>query len=58
MCIRDRRETAQAVWQQIRDTHHSATLFQGTGLYDGEERVMPVSYTHLDVYKRQDHHRH
>ena len=31
-----RRETAQAVWQQIRDTHHSATLFQGTGLYDGE----------------------
>ena len=24
-----RRETAQAVWQQIRDTHHSATLFQG-----------------------------
>lgn len=38
-----RRETAQAVWQQIRDTHHSATLFQGTGLYDGEERVMLYS---------------
>ena len=26
-----------------------------TGVYEPEEGEVPVSYTHLDVYKRQDH---
>lgn len=34
------RESAAAVCQLIQDTHHSATLFHGTGLYDGAERTM------------------
>ena len=28
-------------------------VFQGKSLYDALERYVPVSYTHLDVYKRQ-----
>lgn len=38
-----RKERAQDVWLQIQGTHHSATLFQGTGLFDGEERVLLYS---------------
>ncbi len=34
------RESAAAVCHLIQETHHSATLFHGTGLYDGEERTM------------------
>lgn len=34
------RESAGAVCQLIQNTHHSATLFHGTGLYDGEERTI------------------
>ena len=45
MCIRDRPETAQS-WDHV-------------GLVTGDldqpvRRIHPVSYTHLDVYKRQD----
>ena len=38
----------------IRDRDITLVLFrQGAGYFWGQLGVMPVSYTHLDVYKRQ-----
>lgn len=37
------RESAGAVCAQIQDTHHSATLVEGVGLYNGEPCVMIYS---------------
>ena len=54
MCIRDSDEVGS--WKrtemQLRDekAHAFAMAFQARPLEIGE----PVSYTHLDVYKRQD----
>ena len=35
----------------------NAKSFKFTGGAEGEDDFSPVSYTHLDVYKRQDIHR-
>ena len=37
----------------VRDKHHVELTAAGK-VYLKEARVIPVSYTHLDVYKRQD----
>lgn len=34
------RDAASAVCRLIQDTHHSATLMEGRGLYEGQERVL------------------
>lgn len=44
-----RREAAGGICQLIQDTHHSATLFHGTGLYDGEERT--IVYTVVESHQ-------
>ena len=44
---------AEAVYEQIKDTtHHGATLFHGTGLYNGEERDMIYSVIAGDQVKQ------
>ncbi len=44
---------AQEVYEQIKDTtHHGATLFHGTGLYNGEERDMLYSVIAGDQVKQ------
>ena len=50
MCIRDRveMELDNHLWHVLKDTP-KVTGFLGTG----DKPVAPVSYTHLDVYKRQ-----
>lgn len=35
-----KQENAPGICAQIRDTHHSATLLQGEGLFEGDHRVM------------------
>ena len=66
MCIRDRshleREIiANVVRYNIRDFEYGKVRLEGTyqeGIMELDERGMtiPVSYTHLDVYKRQEYH--
>ena len=47
MCIRDRYTTWTEIWKvAVNETKSSAVLFS-------KRRKEPVSYTHLDVYKRQ-----
>ena len=46
MCIRDRQEEAQSV--------HAELLRQHIGVHHVALGLGPVSYTHLDVYKRQE----
>ena len=44
---------AEEVYEQIKDTtHHGATLFHGTGLYNGEERDMIYSVIAGDQVKQ------
>lgn len=46
-------DRAQEVYEQIKDTtHHGATLFRGTGLYNGEERDMLYSVIAGDQVKQ------
>ncbi|MGE4548965.1 MAG: YitT family protein [Intestinibacillus sp.] len=40
-----------SVYQQIRSTHHGATLFHGVGLYNGEERTMLYTVITKDQVK-------
>ena len=51
MCIRDRSKEAAL------EAHHQQTqlLVKEANGEHTEVNVMPVSYTHLDVYKRQVH---
>ena len=60
MCIRDSAGTGEK--KTLRNLHggHFARekqgwllLVQGDMLYDIKKKRSPVSYTHLDVYKRQ-----
>ena len=50
MCIRDRYKLEQN--SEIAEEERSAYI----GIYRLIARVEPVSYTHLDVYKRQNYH--
>ena len=60
MCIRDSMSTKYLGKQfdihgggmDLKFPHHECEIAQGTGI-NGTEPV-PVSYTHLDVYKRQN----
>ena len=53
MCIRDRLYICPNESDVIR-SHIELKGFQKIYLHPGEEKeVIPVSYTHLDVYKRQ-----
>ena len=47
MCIRDRQNIMAEMLQEIQEKDEKLMCFQ-----EQEERL-PVSYTHLDVYKRQ-----
>lgn len=42
---------SESVYQQIRNTRHSATLFRGVGLYNGEERTMLYTVITKDQVK-------
>ena len=50
MCIRDRSQRADHLWTGMSKTVHSLGVAPNTPSKKG---VKPVSYTHLDVYKRQ-----
>ena len=57
MCIRD----SSANVQRADELFRQAKALTDSGTYDGacpkleeSRRLDPVSYTHLDVYKRQD----
>ena len=46
-------DQAEAIYEQIKDsTHHGATLFHGTGLYNGQPRSMIYSVIAGDQVKR------
>ena len=46
-------DQAEAIYEQIKDsTHHGATLFQGTGLYNGQPRSMIYSAIAGDQVKK------
>ena len=64
MCIRDRRELADKAGVSLRAIHNleagaGSTLgtflrgLKALNAVDVIETLVPVSYTHLDVYKRQ-----
>ena len=65
MCIRDRCDAEALVEKQLSryaaapgqlTQDRAAALMQSITVYppqDGTRRIEPVSYTHLDVYKRQ-----
>ena len=69
MCIRDRRRPAadQSVGKSVKSSGEAANAFAGSSIAPAESIarvrflfkyifllvVRPVSYTHLDVYKRQ-----
>ena len=62
MCIRDRLQAlrhfvdvAESGWHALGDfaVLQSVDLVKGVGDDGADRRVIPVSYTHLDVYKRQ-----
>ena len=62
MCIRDRAYTAQVVLLAVLAIHFAELLGLGAGVAadlkaDLLELPAPVSYTHLDVYKRQTYFR-
>lgn len=44
-------ERTDMVYQQIKNTRHSATLFHGVGLYNGEERTMLYTVITKDQVK-------
>lgn len=46
------RETAGGVCAQIQQTHHTATLIEGVGLYNGESRVMIYSVVERSLVRR------
>ena len=46
-------DRSEQIYEQIKDlTHHGATLFQGTGLYNGEPRSMIYSVIAGDEVKK------
>lgn len=49
------RESAGGVCAQIQDTHHSATLIEGVGLYNGEPCVMIYSVVASSQIRRLTH---
>lgn len=49
------RESAGGVCAQIQDTHHSATLLEGVGLYNGEPCVMIYSVVASNQIRRLTH---
>lgn len=49
------RESAGGVCAQIQDTHHSATLLEGVGLYNGEPCVMVYSVVASSQIRRLTH---
>ena len=56
MCIRDRTEDGFQTWIYNRTDYDELLTGlekQGLSLPTADEWAYPVSYTHLDVYKRQ-----
>ena len=59
MCIRDRAQSAavrQRAQHAVEAVEHALALFRrdaGAGILDLQHALVAVSYTHLDVYKRQ-----
>ena len=54
MCIRDRRDAAFPLVNEIVPTSDPDEAFAGANWCLLVGSVPPVSYTHLDVYKRQE----
>ena len=44
---------AMQAWEECIDTSIKGTLYATAAVYDQMIKQGPVSYTHLDVYKRQ-----
>ena len=42
-------------WKRIIDNISLPLIIRGIARREAEQRVLPVSYTHLDVYKRQEY---
>ena len=59
MCIRDRNETGQVGLLRLAEVWSVIRAKEGMGglILEGTEAKIPVSYTHLDVYKRQARYR-
>ena len=51
MCIRDRCEERAQQW--LTPAFDEETRKEVKAMLDAEDKSAPVSYTHLDVYKRQ-----
>ena len=54
MCIRDRYRNYLRLLREFYNADCVAVIYNGESAWDTLEEIhIPVSYTHLDVYKRQ-----